>query len=126
MLKLDDIRVGSRILGVTASKFVTAVQRLLGDTTENLLLMTAIPYNGKPEDFQWFLSLVSVAQSDSSKNLESIILELIQANPTTTANRLAEETGKSRRQVLRILASMQDSGKLERIGPNRGRWHVLA
>ncbi|MDO4798190.1 MAG: SNF2-related protein [Coriobacteriales bacterium] len=32
--------------------------RLLGDTTENLLLMTATPHNGKPEDFQLFMALV--------------------------------------------------------------------
>ena len=32
--------------------------QLLGDTTENLLLMTATPHNGKPEDFQLFMSLV--------------------------------------------------------------------
>ncbi|MBR3315603.1 MAG: DUF3883 domain-containing protein [Atopobiaceae bacterium] len=32
--------------------------RLLGDITENLLLMTATPHNGKPEDFQLFMALV--------------------------------------------------------------------
>ena len=32
--------------------------QLLGETTENLLLMTATPHNGKPEDFQLFMALV--------------------------------------------------------------------
>lgn len=32
--------------------------RLLGDTTENLLLMTATPHDGKPADFQLFMALI--------------------------------------------------------------------
>ena len=32
--------------------------RLLGELTENLLLMTATPHDGKPEDFQLFMALV--------------------------------------------------------------------
>lgn len=32
--------------------------QLLGETTENLLLMTATPHNGKPEDFQLFMALL--------------------------------------------------------------------
>lgn len=32
--------------------------RLLGDIAENLLLLTATPHNGKPEDFQLFMSLI--------------------------------------------------------------------
>ena len=32
--------------------------QLLGDTTENLLLMTATPHDGKPKDFQLFMALV--------------------------------------------------------------------
>lgn len=32
--------------------------RLLGEITENLLLLTATPHNGKPDDFQLFMSLV--------------------------------------------------------------------
>lgn len=31
---------------------------LLGEITENLLLLTATPHNGKPEDFQLFMALV--------------------------------------------------------------------
>lgn len=31
---------------------------LLGDITENLVLLTATPHNGKPEDFQLFMALV--------------------------------------------------------------------
>lgn len=32
--------------------------QLLGDTTENLLLLTATPHNGKPADFRYFMALV--------------------------------------------------------------------
>lgn len=32
--------------------------RLLGEITENLLLLTATPHNGKPKDFQLFMSLI--------------------------------------------------------------------
>lgn len=32
--------------------------RLLGSITENFLLLTATPHNGKPEDFQLFMSLI--------------------------------------------------------------------
>jgi hypothetical protein len=32
--------------------------KLLGTLTENLLLLTATPHNGKPDDFQLFMSLV--------------------------------------------------------------------
>ena len=31
--------------------------QLLGDTTENLLLLTATPHNGKPADFRYFMAL---------------------------------------------------------------------
>ena len=32
--------------------------QLLGDTSENLLLLTATPHNGKPADFRYFMALV--------------------------------------------------------------------
>lgn len=32
--------------------------QLLGDATENLLLLTATPHNGKPADFRYFMALV--------------------------------------------------------------------
>lgn len=32
--------------------------QLLGDTAENLLLLTATPHNGKPADFRYFMALV--------------------------------------------------------------------
>ena len=32
--------------------------QLLGDTTENFLLLTATPHNGKPADFRYFMALV--------------------------------------------------------------------
>lgn len=41
--------------------------RLLGEITENLLLLTATPHNGKPEDFQLFMSLVDRDRFEGAK-----------------------------------------------------------
>ena len=61
-----------------------------------------------------------IALSHDGNGTESTILKILQSDPTMTASTLAEETGKSRRQVLMTLSSPQDSGRLERIGPARG------
>ena len=41
--------------------------RLLSTLTENLLLLTATPHNGKPEDFQLFLSLLDPDRFEGAK-----------------------------------------------------------
>lgn len=43
--------------------------QLLGDTTENLLLLTATPHNGKPEDFQLFMSLVDRDRFEGARHM---------------------------------------------------------
>lgn len=45
--------------------------QLLGDTTENLLLLTATPHNGKPEDFQLFMSLVDRDRFEGARHMRA-------------------------------------------------------
>jgi hypothetical protein len=41
--------------------------KLLGGLTRHLLLMTATPHSGKPEDFQLFMALVDADHSRASR-----------------------------------------------------------
>lgn len=45
--------------------------RLLGTITENLLLLTATPHNGKPEDFQLFMALVDSDRFEGAHHMRS-------------------------------------------------------
>ena len=54
------------------------------------------------------------------------IQELISDNPATTTQDLADMLGISRRAVAKSIASLQASGKLRRIGPDKGgHWEVI-
>ena len=44
---------------------------LLGDITENLLLMTATPHNGKPRDFQLFMALVDRDRFEGARHMKA-------------------------------------------------------
>ena len=44
--------------------------RLLGTVTENLLLLTATPHNGKPEDFQLFMALVDPDRFEGARHMK--------------------------------------------------------
>ncbi|WP_165173323.1 helicase-related protein [Adlercreutzia sp. ZJ242] len=44
--------------------------QLLGDTAENLLLLTATPHNGKPEDFQLFMALVDRDRFEGARRMK--------------------------------------------------------
>ena len=46
--------------------------RLLGEQTENLLLMTATPHDGKPEDFQLFMALVDPDRFEGAAHRKKI------------------------------------------------------
>lgn len=43
--------------------------QLLGTITENLLLLTATPHNGKPEDFQLFMALVDSDRFEGAQHM---------------------------------------------------------
>ena len=45
--------------------------QLLGDITENLLLLTATPHNGKPEDFQLFMSLIDRDRFEGARHMKA-------------------------------------------------------
>lgn len=56
---------------------------------------------------------------------EEKILELIRNNPHITQNLIKEQTNLSLRTVKRIMAGLQGSGRVSRIGNNRsGKWQV--
>lgn len=44
--------------------------QLLGEITENLVLLTATPHNGKPEDFQLFMSLVDRDRFEGARHMK--------------------------------------------------------
>ena len=45
--------------------------QLLGDTTENLLLLTATPHNGKPADFRYFMALVDKDRFEGASRIKN-------------------------------------------------------
>lgn len=51
--------------------------QLLGETTENLLLMTATPHNGKPEDFQLFMALIDRDRFEGARHRKQKPRELV-------------------------------------------------
>ncbi|MBR2836381.1 MAG: Fic family protein [Coriobacteriales bacterium] len=56
-----------------------------------------------------------------------ILLELIRMNPQISVQEMCEQTEKSRRQVQRLLDSLKQAGKIERIGsPRNGYWKALS
>lgn len=53
------------------------------------------------------------------------IVELIRQNPGITQSQIKEQTGLSLRTVKRMMAELQSSGRVIRIGNNRsGKWQV--
>ena len=63
--------------------------QLLGRTTENLLLMTATPHNGKPRDFQLFMALIDpdrfegAAHADASPDVSDLMRRLVKEDLLT-------------------------------------------
>ena len=53
------------------------------------------------------------------------ILELMVANPTITAQEIAEAIGKTKRLVEASISTLKKDGLVERVGPNKGgHWKV--
>lgn len=62
---------------------------------------------------------------DTKRQNEEKILELIRNNPRITQGLIKEQTDLSLRTVKRIMADLQSSGRVNRIGNNRsGKWQV--
>lgn len=54
------------------------------------------------------------------------ILDLLMASPALTTQELAEQLGISRRAVAKHVNTLQSSGRLRRVGPDKGgHWEVL-
>ncbi|HUM89349.1 MAG TPA: ATP-binding protein [Prolixibacteraceae bacterium] len=59
------------------------------------------------------------------KTVEKIIIDLINANPKTTTKNMISATGLTRRGVEYQLNKLKETGKIERIGPDKGGfWKV--
>ena len=54
------------------------------------------------------------------------ILEILAAEPTCTYEELAELIGISRRAITKHIKNLRETGKLRRIGPDKGgHWEVV-
>ena len=68
----------------------------------------------------------SSVQSSEEKAEETPLLRLLKAHPELTAKQAAEQLGLSPRAVEKQLATLKASGRLRRIGPNKGGyWQVV-
>lgn len=55
------------------------------------------------------------------------ILRLLRAEPNVSARELAARIGRSDRTIERAIVKLRESGRLERVGPDKGgRWRVIA
>ncbi|MCM2319542.1 MAG: winged helix-turn-helix transcriptional regulator [Pseudomonas sp.] len=64
-------------------------------------------------------------QSSEESSEETPLLRLLKAHPGLTARQAAEQLGLSPRAVEKQLAALKASGRLRRIGPNKGGyWQV--
>jgi ATP-dependent DNA helicase RecG len=60
------------------------------------------------------------------KTVENIIKNLILENPKITTKNMIKATGLTRKGVEYQLNKLKDSGKIERVGPDRGGyWRVI-
>lgn len=65
-------------------------------------------------------------QSSEESSEQTPLLALLAANPTLTARQAAERLGLTQRAVEKQLAALKASGRLRRVGPNKGGvWQVL-
>lgn len=63
--------------------------------------------------------------NDTNQSGEAKMLELIRRTPGITQNQIKVQTGLSLRTVKRMMAELQSSGRISRIGNNRsGKWQV--
>jgi len=70
-------------------------------------------------------SVQSSEESSVEKAGADPLLQLLQANPALTAREAATQLGLTQRAVEKQLAALKASGRLRRIGPNKGgRWQV--
>lgn len=60
-------------------------------------------------------------------SLEELLMEWIAGKPTISYDELATRSGKDRSTIRRNLARLKESGRLRRIGPDKGgHWEVVS
>ena len=60
-------------------------------------------------------------------NRRGRVLEILQKNPTITANELADFFSVTSKTIKRDLGSLKESGQIKRIGSDKkGRWEVVS
>ena len=68
---------------------------------------------------------VSSEESSEQRSEQTPLLALLAANPALTARQAAERLGLTSRAVEKQLAALKASGRLQRIGPNKGGYWQL-
>ena len=67
----------------------------------------------------------NVTNNVTNKSPEETIITMIEADPMVTQAKMAEVLGVTTRTVKRILAKMQEAGKVSREGTSRsGKWVI--
>jgi len=67
-----------------------------------------------------------VGESVGVNNTCQTILNLMQHNPTITAQQLANAVGISKRRIESNISYLKQAGVIERIGPAKGgRWKII-
>jgi len=75
--------------------------------------------------FTSYIIFIYIKNETVEKTVEKI-LALIEENPNITQKVLAEETGLTRRGIEWNLKTLKDTGKLKRIGADRGGyWEII-
>lgn len=69
---------------------------------------------------------VSIDKSSGDENGDEIkILNILESEPDSTAQKLSKKTGFSARKISRIIKKLRESGKIIRVGSDRkGYWKI--
>jgi len=66
------------------------------------------------------------SEIDTTQKSTQKILDLIRENPYVTTQEMADSIGIIRRTVAKHIKSLQEKGKIKRIGPDKGgHWEVI-
>ena len=58
------------------------------------------------------------------ENIDEIILRLMKDEPSISIDRLSESLGIERSRLTRMINSLKDKGRVERVGGTRGKWKI--
>ena len=95
-----------------------------GDDAPFVLLLLAC----ETEELEKRLEFLAQFPEDAKSRapLDERVLELLHANPSSSARELANALDVSTRHMQRVMKQLQESGKLRHIGPKKGgHWEVI-